>query len=239
MSRTLLTLTALSLLVACTRTPTPAAADPQPAPVSTAPAAATPAPEPTPEPDASADTWELPGSLHPLTTQAELEARFGKQNVREETVRGGEGIGNYPILAIFPDEPRKRLELVMDEGNKDSPIRALRVKAQDSVWHAASGVYPGMTLPQLAALNAAPVSFYGLGWDYSGTVQDWHGGRLANAVGNTLFQGVVLGPKADAATDGLPMGDSTFRSDSPALADKAERLVVTELSISWPHDDEG
>ena len=50
---------------------------------------------------------------------------------------------------------------------------------------------------------------------------------------------VVLGPKADAATDGLPMGDSTFRSDNPALADTADRLVVTELSISWPHDDEG
>ena len=238
MSRTLLTLTALSLLVACTRTPTPAAADPQPASAATAPAATTPEPESKPEPDASTDTWELPGSLHPLTTQAELEARFGTQNVREETVRGGEGIGNYPILAIFPDEPRKRLELVMDEGNKDSPIRALRVKAQDSVWHAASGVYPGMTLPQLAALNAAPVSFYGLGWDYSGTVQDWHGGKLANAVGNPLFRRVTLAARAGADDANLPQGDATFRSDDPKWSAAGKDLVVGEIGISWPHEGE-
>ena len=93
---------------------------------------------------------------------------------------------------VFPGEPRKRLELVLDADDPDAPIRELRVPSGDSLWHAASGLRTGMTLAELVALNGAPVSFYGLGWDYGGTVQDWHGGTLANGVGERLFHRVTL-----------------------------------------------
>lgn len=227
----------LALLAACSRTPAPA---PDKTPAATKPvtAEAIAAPAPAHETVAATRDWELPGTLHPLATQLELEARFGKQNVREELLPGAEGIGSQPVLAVFPEDPRKRLELVLDPDNKDAPITALRVTAADSVWHAASGVHPGMTLAQLAALNTAPVSFYGLAWDYGGTVQNWNGGKLANAVGNPVFHGVVLGAKPGAPNKGLPLGDSIFRSDTPGLAHLGEQLVVTELSISWPHEGE-
>lgn len=32
-----------------------------------------------------------------------------------------------------------------------------------------------MTLAELVKRNGAPISFYGLDWDYGGSVQDWHG----------------------------------------------------------------
>ena len=64
-----------------------------------------------------------------------------------------------------------------------------------------------MTLAELVALNGAPVSFYGLQWDYGGTVQDWHGGRLANAVGNPLFHRVTLAARKDAGDAALPVGE--------------------------------
>ena len=87
-------------------------------------------------------------------------------------------------------------------------------------------------------LNGAPVSFYGLAWDYGGTVQDWHGGRLANAVGDTLFHRVALAAGKTAGDRALPSGDTTFRSDDPGWPNVGRDLVVAELGISWPHEGE-
>jgi hypothetical protein len=199
-----------------------------------APALPPPAPPKTevePKPVAVPETWELPGTLGPLTTRLELDARFGKTNVREETFNGAEGIGTYPALVVFPDDPRKRLELVLDADNPDAPIRELRVASGDSLWHDASGLRTGMTLAELVALNGAPVSFYGLGWDYGGTVQDWHGGKLANAVGNPLFHRVTLSARDDSGETPLPLGDTTFRSDDGKWPSIGKQLVVAEPGV--------
>lgn len=231
-----------AVLAACSPAPSPPAAPPVAKPAAPAPIVA-PVPEvaaPVKEAAATpaAETWELPGSLGPLTTRLELEARFGKDNVRQETFDGAEGIGTYPVLVVFPDDPRKRLELVLDEGNPDSPIQELRVTSTDSLWHDASGLRPGMTLAELVALNGAPVSFYGLDWDYGGTVQDWHGGKLANAVGNKLFHRVTLSASKATGDRALPAGDNTFRSDDAKWPDIGKDMIVAELGISWPHDGE-
>ena len=184
------------------------------------------------------ETWELPGDLGPLTTQAQLEARFRKANLREETFDGAEGMGTYPVLVAFPDDPTKRLELLLDADNKDAPIQELRVTGTESKWHDATGLRPGMTLAELVKLNGAPVSFYGLAWDYGGTVQDWHGGKLANAVGTPLFRRVTLAAREGADQDALPQGDATFRSDDPKWVNAGKDMVVGELGISWPHEGE-
>src|SRR5690606_23312667 len=168
------------LLAACSPTPdapadtaapasAPASPEPPPAP------AASPAVEPAPKnvpAAADATRSELPGTLGPLTTEAELTASFCKDNLREESFPGPEGDGSYPVLAVYPDDPRRRLELVLDADDRDAPIRSLRVSGAGSLWHAASGLRPGMRLAELVELNGAPVSFYGLDWDYGGGVQE-------------------------------------------------------------------
>ena len=231
-----------ALLAACSPAPTPS-----PTPPAVKPAAPAPVAVPTPEEAAPAkeetaapvaETWELPGTLGPLTTRLELEARFGKANLRQETFDGAEGIGTYPVLVMFPDDPRKRLELVLDGDNPDAPIQELRVTSTDSLWHDAAGLRPGMTLAELVELNGAPVSFYGLEWDYGGTVQDWHGGKLANAVGNTLFHRVTLAASKAAGGRALPSGDTTFRSDDAKWPQVGKDMIVAELGISWPHEGE-
>jgi hypothetical protein len=237
--RSLLLAACTALLAsACTPAPTPPPAAPTPAtpaPPAAAPAPAAPEAE-EPKVELPAETWVLPGSLGPLTTRLQLDARFGNGNVREETFDGAEGIGTYPALVVFPDDPRKRLELLLDADNPDAPIRELRVRSPDSQWRAASGLRTGMSLAELVALNGAPVSFYGLDWDYGGTVQDWHGGRLANAVGNPLFHRVTLAARKDAGDMALPAGDTVFRSDDGKWPTIGKDLVVAELGISWPGD---
>jgi len=90
----------VAMLVACSPAPTPAPPAAKPAPVAV-PAAETPAPVETETAAPVVESWELPGDLGPLTTQAQLEARFGKANLREETFDGAEGIGTYPVLVAY------------------------------------------------------------------------------------------------------------------------------------------
>lgn len=229
-------------LVACERTPP---ASPPPALPATAPTAqpATSSPpgapaEPAPTPTAETEDWVLPGSLGPLTTRLELEARFGEDMLREETFDGPEGDGTYPVLVVFPDDPRKRLELVQDGDNPDAPIQELRVPSKESLWHDTGGVRTGMSLAELVALNGAPVSFYGLDWDYGGVVQDWHGGKLANAVDASTFRRVALVAREEIGDARLPRGDGSFRSDDPRYPTIGTDLLVGELGISWPHEGE-
>ncbi len=227
-------LAAVAALAACQRN-APSSA---PAAIETpAPAAPAPQAEPT-APTVASEDWTLPGTLGPLTTRQALEAHFGKANVHEETFDGAEGIGTYPALVVFPHDPSRRLELVLDAEDKDAPIQELRVRAPGSRWRDASGLRMGMTLSELVALNGAPISFYGLEWDYGGTVQDWHGGRLANAAGAALFRRVTLGARAGTPQDAAPIGDSVFRSDDPRLAGVGDALEVAEFGISWPREGE-
>ena len=240
MKRALLAACLLTLACACTPEQQ---APPPPPPAPPKPAAAPPATVPAPTETAPAvagkvetDDWNLPGGLGPLTTRLQLDARFGRANVQEASFAGAEGIGTYLALVVFPEDARRRLELVLDADNPDAPIRELRVRGQDSQWRLGTGLRPGMTLAEVVALNGAPVSFYGLGWDHGGTVQDWHGGALANAVGNPVFHRVTLSTRDGAGDAALPTGDATFRSDDPRWPSIGADLVVSELGVSWPND---
>ena len=192
----------------------------------------------TAAPAEHAEDWSLTGTLGSSTTRLELETRFGKDNVTVETFDGAEGDGSYPALVVFAKDPAKRLELVQDADNPDAPISELRVSEATSQWHDANGLRPGMTLAELVALNGAPISFYGLGWDYGGAVQDWHGGKLANPVDAATFHRVALVARKNAGDAHMPEGDGTFRSDDNQYPAMGKDLVVGEIGISWPHDGE-
>lgn len=235
------------LLAACSRAPAPppaAAPAPTAAPAPGAPSAPATTTTPSAAPAvtgtaAATDPWLLPGSLHPLTTQAELEARFGKANLRAETRPGPEGDGEYPVLVVFPDDPARRLELELDASDRDAPLRGLRVSDPGSRWHDAHGLRPGMSLAELVRINGAPISFYGLDWDYGGVVQDWHGGHLANGVDAVPFRAVTLAARGGLAAGArLPQGDRVYRSDDPAWPNIGRDLVIETLGMSWPAPDQ-
>ena len=243
--RTLLALSLASLLAACSRAPdgpTPPATPT--APVLPTKTETTPVGQPQPPalatqpaPSEAPDMWVLPGALGPLTTETELARRFGKQNVHEMTLPGPEG-EQFPALVLYPDDAQQRLELLLDPQDRDAPIQELRVRGVESRWHADNGLHPGMRLADLVQRNGAPITFYGFGWDYGGTVQDWHGGKLANAVGTRAFHRVRLGLSNGATPQPLPQGESGYRSDDPRWPGLDKQLVITELGISWPEDDE-
>ena len=235
----------LASLIACQKSPNAPAPSvgatghqTEPAASATEDAGAEAVTKPVATPSVAAENWVLPGTLGPLTTRLELETRFGKTNVREQTFDAPEGSGSYSGLVVFPDDPHKRLELVQDAANPDAPIVELRISEPTSHWHDVNGLRPGMRLDELVKLNGAPISFYGVGWDYGGVVQDWHGGKLANPVDADVFHRVVLTPRKGIGNVRLPVGDGSFRSDDSRYPALGDGLVVGAVGISWPHEGE-
>lgn len=224
-------------LAACTQAPAPTA-EPATQPAPNSP----PAPPPALAPNAPTTTaapentdWTLPGGIGPLTTNSELEARFGKANLHEEPLQGPTMEG-FTALVAYPKQAQQRLEIILDALDKDAPIQALRIRGHDSRWHDAQGLQLGMTLDELVKRNGAPISFYGFGWEYGGSVQDWHGGRLASAHDSDIYRSITLVPRAGVAESALPQGDSDFRSDNTKWPALGQSLVVGEIAINWQSD---
>lgn len=220
----------VTVLAACSPTPPPAASAPEGVPTESAGT--------TGAGDATVvapvvDTWELPDTPG---TRAQWEARFGKENLRAETRYGPEGEGEYPVLVLFPDDARKRLVLDLDADRADAAVTGVSVSDAESLWHEASGLRVGMPLAELVALNGASISFFGLDWDYGGTVEDWHDGRLGNPPGASRFRAVTLVAREGADGDAVPVGDSSFRSDDAQWPGIGKDLLVGEIGIHWSMD---
>lgn len=234
MCRTRLLLPSALILLAAACTPASSPATDAALPVA---GAQTPAASATPEvlPPARTvgENWELP--VLP-GTRSDWEQRFGKANLQEQVRSGPEGDGQYPVLVLFPQDPARRLELMPDAGHPDAPLQGVRVSDEGSLWHDGNGLRMGMSLAELVTLNAAPIDFSGLDWDYGGLVQDWHAGHLDNPADTPRFHSVTLvaRPDADAA---LPVGDAAYRSDDPAWPGIGRNLVVGEIGINWPGEE--
>ncbi len=186
----------------------------------------------------AASDWTLPGDFAPDTTVAQLQARFGEANVRivndlpmaeGETTRG---------VVLFPEDPSRRAVLYFQDTRKLTGLQGVTIEDAGSRWHYASGVRIGMTLAELAELNGAPVTFYGMGWDYGGHVAGFKGGKLGDAEGRPGRDGMRLGIKPGAKDGDYPVGDGEFRSDDPKWPKAGQSLVVSELMLSLPGQDD-
>ena len=210
------------------------ATSPAEAAASSAPPTATEATSPVP----AATDWTLPGDFAPDTTVAQLKARFGEANVRivddlpmaeGETARG---------VVLFPEDPSRRATLHFQDTRNLAGLQGVTIDDAGSRWHYASGVRIGMTLAELAALNGAPVSFYGLSWDYGGHVIGFNGGKLGDAEGRAGRDGMRLDIQPDAKDGDYPVGDREFRSDDPKWPKAGRSLAVSELKLSLPGEDD-
>ena len=99
--------------------------------------------------------------------------------------------------------------------------RFVTIRGDTSAWHTADGVTLGTRLARLAQLNGRPFVLMGFGWDYSGTVVSWNGGRLAaDSVGGRFIvrlRPTVTGPIADSLQRDV-LGDREYSSDRPAMS---------------------
>ena len=108
-----------SVLAACGRSSDQAAAPP---------AAPAPAASVVPAASLPSDAYlVLPGDYAQSTTVAELEARFGKSNVRQQTTP-------EPRLVLYPDDPTRRAYLAFHEPEAFEELALISVVDAGSRW---------------------------------------------------------------------------------------------------------
>lgn len=235
----------LVALSACER-PTPAADAPATsapaAQAETKPATAAPAPATSAQADsATAADFVLPGDFAPDTSPDELRKRYGAANVRLGKVPGAEG-AEFSGVILFPDDPSRRAYLYFQNEETLQGLSLVRVFGTQSKWTLDNGLRLGMPLPEMVALNGKPISFYGLEWDYGGTIVDYHGGKLDARKDEQVGRNASLGLR-DNGDQGVPqgktpVGEGTYSSDDPKYPEQGKWIVISELSVSFPGEDD-
>lgn len=180
----------------------------------------------------------LPGKLRRDTTIADLQAQYGRGNVRIGDVPGPEGTTEQGAI-LFPDDPARRAYVYFHDGMQPRRLESVRVFDPESRWQLECGVRIGMPFHALRRLNGKPFRFGGLGWDYGGYV-DWNGGTLARRDGDAAEIGVRLDAhdQAQVDADTYPIGEGVYSSDDPAWPRMAAALMVSQISVSFPRDAE-
>ncbi|MCP9199488.1 hypothetical protein MKO06_06195 [Gramella sp. GC03-9] len=107
----------------------------------------------------------------------ELTKAFPDANIEEGSDFYDEGTDERPYSILYPGTADELHITWQDEDRKK--IHDLRY-TKNGKWTSKTGIKIGDSYDKLVALNKAPISFYGFGWDYSGAV-DWEDGKLKNS----------------------------------------------------------
>jgi len=179
------------------------------------------------------------------TTEADLIAAFGKENVAYKTVPGAEGMETNASV-IFPNDPARQITVYWWDDNKRARPASVSVQADygadpdgadpwktEILWQTAEGLRIGSTIADVQKANARPFRISGFGWDYGGFAISWEGGALDAANRNDCNLLMRFAPEGDQTPDGA-QGDVELMSDAGEIA--ASHARVTEFSISYPGD---
>jgi hypothetical protein len=173
----------------------------------------------------------VPGvSLGPVpagVSERELVQRFGSQ-VQVMPVSIGEG-DLRPGVVLFPNDLRRRIEVVWRDTVAHREIRTVRLEGHESDWRLEGRMRLGADLFEVERLNGGPFTLAGFGWDQEGVVTSWEGGALASAM-----TGVYVSFRPESRHVGTPpyhrlMGDIPFSSqngDMRLLDPRVARIVV-------------
>lgn len=237
------------VLAGCQRADVPLA-NPAPSPATPAPAAAktggaaTPSAslagvehDADPDPALLRDPFMLPGPLSTAIGPDALRRIYGARNVEEGEVPGAEGEMFHGVV-LFPKDPTRTAYVYFRHEKTLAGLSMVRVFGPVSQWKLDNGIGIGTPLSEVLRRNGKPIRFHGLDWDYGGTISDWNGGKLAPRDDDPVRRAIRLGSREGAAARSYPVGDSEFSSDDPNYPKLDGSVVVSEIGVSFPGEDD-
>jgi hypothetical protein len=159
-----------------------------------------------------------------------LAQTYGVHNVDFTDVSGDDG-STLMASVLFPNDPKRRLEVLWDDDLQRSGTRMIVIGGQ-STWTAQKGVRLGLPLAALEKLNGKPFKLMGFEKAGMAVVSDWNGGVLG-----LLTDGCKIGvqfkpdPKAPAGTLDTASSDKEFASSDPAI--RAAKPTVGEIIVAY------
>lgn len=172
---------------------------------------------------------------------AELEEYFGKENVDSTVYYLAEGTERYLVSIVNPDKNNKiviywrqktgdwkgleAVEAVYSSFDSDYEVTT----DEGTVYPIKCGLFSGSTLQDLEDENGAPVNFYGLCWDYGGSVFDLN----ENLYGYIFTIGCPeMETSEESSKEFLNIqGDKMFKSDDEAAKLCDLRIVSIKYSV--------
>jgi hypothetical protein len=155
---------------------------------------------------------------------------YGVHNVDFTQVSGDDG-STMMASVLFPNDPKRRLEVLWDDDAQREGTRMIVIEGQ-STWVAQKGVRLGLTLAALEKLNGKTFSLMGFDKGGMAIVSDWNGGALG-----LLTDGCRIGvqlkpdPKATPTALGAAPPDKEFASNDPAI--RAAKPIVGEIIVAY------
>lgn len=190
----------------------------------------------------------LPGTFSERTTLADLETRFGKNNVKIIEQRDADG-ARWRSVVLFADDPSRRASVSFHDSEALKGLQSISVSDAGSRWRGKDGVRVGMSFAELRSINGKPFYFAGFDGEQRGGARDqWSPafgddaalGALDVDGDDHMYFGVDLGVRGDV--DDVPGNayphDESILSDDPRYARLGELVVVTAINASTSLDDE-
>lgn len=171
------------------------------------------------------------GAFAKRSDHLKLAQAYGVHNVDFTDVPGDDG-STLMASVVFPNDPKRRLEVLWDDDTQREGTRMIVIEGQ-STWQAQKGVRLGLTLAALEKLNGKPFKIMGFDKGHGmAMVSDWNGGALGVLTDGCKI-GVQFKPDPKAATDAVSAasGDKEFASTDPAI--RAAKPTVGEIIVAY------
>ena len=187
----------------------------------------------------------LPGAFAQSTSVADLEARFGKANVKMADVPDYEGA---PLgVVLFSDDPTRRAYVGFHDAEQTS-LANIAVRDADSRWRGKEGVHIGMPFSELRQRNRKPFYFSGFDdqrrggahdqWSPSLDDKDDQLGAFDVAADEHMSFGVDLHLRGEPPADAYPHDEASVSSDDPLYPRLGELAYVSGFEATTSLDDE-
>jgi hypothetical protein len=167
------------------------------------------------------------------TTLADLQAAYGKDNIKSGQVPGPEGT-TLPGAIVFPHDPERTLTIIWKERKPTQTPESISISGKKTLWHTADGITLGTPLKELERLNGGAFTLSGFDWDYGGTVLSWGDhGKLKEKYqkAGTLVLRLAPPENAPAQLTNQVLGDKTFSSSIPAM--QAINPTVSSMMVMF------
>ena len=160
----------------------------------------------------------------PNTSEADLRAKFGPENVTTGSVpdpNGAEGDRTEGTILFAKDEDALLEISWKDPVGKRQPARISRL-ASHGRWKTSSGISLGTDLKTVEKLNGRPFNLAGMAFDQQGCATSWRGGRLEAQDSGDCRVGMCLRNESsvrsvDPTLYRQIIGDRIFSSGHPAM----------------------
>jgi hypothetical protein len=167
-------------------------------------------------------TW---GSITVSSDFDDLKKMYGESNIKDETICGPECVDSVDVTLVYPGS-NKEFIVYWEDSLYHKKIGLIRCYTKDAPYHTTGGIKIGTTLEELLKMNGKPISFFGFGWDYGGTVFSLNHGVLENS--NVRFN---LDISENTTGDNAVYGDTEISSDMPAVKKLQDKIHVSELML--------